>query len=233
MSKRARNGNPRIGGQFVPVLHQMLDCAAWRALGPVAKLLYIALKRRARPENNGDVYLSLRTAAQEVGAHRNTVQAAFRDLQAKGFAEVKSLGRLGVEGVGKATTWILDELGTPGDPRPRKRYLAWSPGNDFPVTPGPKPAPKKQNPVTSIVQPCHNDCAVSAEPVTMVVPPCHNDCAVSGISPPDPVTSIVPHLESTMEGSGAVRTFAVLRRGVPIRFGVRVDRRPHIAELDR
>jgi hypothetical protein len=102
MAKDKKGGEKLL--QFVPLLHQTLDCPAWCALGPHARLLYIALKRRARPETNGKVFLSTRKAADEIGAHRNTTLTAYRELQAKGFLVVGVLGHLGRDGMAKATT---------------------------------------------------------------------------------------------------------------------------------
>lgn len=195
----ARQKGQKVGGQFVPMLHQMLDCVAWRSLSPIARLVYIALRRRTRPETNGRAFLSIRDAADECGVHRNTITRAFWDLQAAGFIVATELGHLGWEGRGKATTWRLTELGFPGG-GPTKDYLKWSPGNDFGVVKAASPTSQKQKPGTNEVHPRHNFCAVLPEPVTKEVPPCHQDCAVSGDFGAEPVTPIVPHLESTRRG---------------------------------
>src|SRR4051794_26737026 len=96
MSGRRRRGQP-VGGQFVPLLDQKLDCE-WRTLSPIARLVYIALRRRARPETNGKVLLSVRDAADESGVYRNT---AFWELQCLGFIVATELAHLGAEGMGK------------------------------------------------------------------------------------------------------------------------------------
>lgn len=214
--------------QFVPLLHETLACQAWRRLSPVARLVYIALKRQTRPETNGTTHRSIREAAEECGAHRNTIAGAYHELQAHGFLVATAVGHLGVEGKGKATTWRLTELGHAGG-RPTKDYLRWSPGNDYPILKPARPSARKQKPGTNGVHACHKDCDVLADPVTEIVTPCHKDCAVSGQYEARPVTGIVPHLyytrEGALSGAAAMRTFAVTRGGALARFGVRSDRR--------
>ena len=196
----AKPRREKIGGVFVPVLHEMLDCAAWRSLTPIARLLYLALKRRARPETNGRVFLSVRDAAVECGAHRNTIMRAFRELQAGGFIVATEIGHLGVEGCGKATTWRLTEFGHLGQ-RPTKDYLRWSKGKDFEVAKAGSSPRKRQKPVTSGVQSRHKNGAVFERPGTNAVPPCHKSGDVSTLSGFRPVTEFVPHLEFAMGGA--------------------------------
>lgn len=121
--------------QFVPLLHQTMDCAAWGALTPFAKALYPFVRRRVNfgGENNGSISCSVREAAAYLGVHRNTAARALKELQAKGFIVAVVIGRLGVSGEGKATTWRLTEMGTPANRTPTKEYLHWSEGNDFAV----------------------------------------------------------------------------------------------------
>lgn len=124
--------------QFVPLLLQTMDCEAWGALTPFAKALYPFVRRRVSfgGENNGSISCSVREAAAYLGVHRNTAARALKELQAKGFIVAMTIGRLGVSGEGKATTWRLTEMGTPANRTPTKEYLSWSPGNDYPVAEG-------------------------------------------------------------------------------------------------
>lgn len=131
MAKRKGDKLP----QFTPMLHQTMDCEAWLALTPYSKALYPFMKRRAgySGNSNGAVSCSVREAATYLGASVATAARALRELQRKGFIVAVRIGRLGVSGEGKATTWRLTEMGTPANPRPTKEYLSWSPGNDFPI----------------------------------------------------------------------------------------------------
>lgn len=121
--------------QFVPLLHQTMDCQAWAALTPFAKALYPYVRRRVSfgGENNGAISCSVREAAAYLGTSIGTAAKALKELQAKGFIVAVVIGRLGVSGEGKATTWRLTEMGTPANRMPTKEYLNWSEGSDYPV----------------------------------------------------------------------------------------------------
>ncbi|MCA0272386.1 MAG: helix-turn-helix domain-containing protein [Proteobacteria bacterium] len=228
--KNERRGT-KVGGLFVPILHQTLDCDAWRALGLSARLLYIALRRRARPETNGRTFLSVRDAAEEIGVARNTIAEAFRDLQRHGFIVATQVGRLGVDGHGKASTWLLTEMKAPNEQSPPKNYLAWRAGADFPVAKGSAPVRKKQNPVANFARPRRNSCDVSPAQVTKAGPSCRNPCDVLDKTNAEPVAIAAPHLESAMQGS-AFRSFAVVTRGTVSRIGVRVARTANMRLAD-
>jgi DNA-binding transcriptional MocR family regulator len=77
----------KIAGHFVPMLIDTMKAAAWRAMSPAARVLYVALKSRYSFElkNNGRLYLSVRQAATEIGLDKKTVARAFRELQYYGF----------------------------------------------------------------------------------------------------------------------------------------------------
>ena len=78
---------------------------AWKALPLRAKALYPLLMLQwagDRYNNNGEIFLSLRQAAERLGCSKDTARQAFWDLQVKGFIQVRVPGYLGVSGVGKA-----------------------------------------------------------------------------------------------------------------------------------
>jgi hypothetical protein len=113
---------------IVPYIeHVPPDSAAWRAMSPSARVLYIALKTRysINLRNNGRIYLSVRNAAKETGLNKDTIARAFRELARYGFIVQTKGGCLGVEGKGKAPHWRLTELGYMADP-PTKDFLRWS-----------------------------------------------------------------------------------------------------------
>jgi hypothetical protein len=60
-----RRNKGRISGPFVPMLIETMASAAWRAMSPYARVLYVAVKSRYsfKARNNGRVYLSVRQAA--------------------------------------------------------------------------------------------------------------------------------------------------------------------------
>jgi hypothetical protein len=125
MSRRKDKG--RIEGPFVPVLIATMNSAAWRALSPYARVVYIALKSRygLDARNNGRIYLSTRDGAEELGFDVKTVARCLRELQHYGFIVMTKVGALGVEGKGVAPHWRLTELGYMGDP-PTRDFLHWN-----------------------------------------------------------------------------------------------------------
>jgi hypothetical protein len=112
---------------FVPLLKETLQSAAWRAMSPSARVLYIALKARysIKLRNNGRIYLSVPQAAEETGLNKDTMARAFRELEHYCFIVQTKGGCLGVEGKGKAPHWRLTELGYMTNP-PTKDFLRWN-----------------------------------------------------------------------------------------------------------
>lgn len=125
--KKSKHKN-KIGGPFVPLLTDMLEAPATRALSHGAFRLYVALKRQCNPEladrRNGRVYLSQRRAREEIGSKRERISRWYRELQFYGFIVMTAPGNLGLEGRGKAARWRLTELGFMNEP-PTKDYLKW------------------------------------------------------------------------------------------------------------
>jgi hypothetical protein len=92
-----------------------------------ARSLYVALKLRYSDnfKNNGQIYLSLRDAAEEIGSGREEVCNWFRELQHYGFIVRTQAGYLGTEGRGRAPQWRLTEVGYMGD-QPTRDFLKWN-----------------------------------------------------------------------------------------------------------
>ena len=144
---------------FAPMIRHTMETPAWRALSPCAQALYPWLKlewRGPKANNNGKIRLSVRQAAERLGVGVNTAARAFHDLQAKGFAVVKRHAHLGVAGQATSPEFELTELAMPGDgTRPRKLFVDWRDGADFPVhkavVHNPHGARRKRNPVIKLV----------------------------------------------------------------------------------
>jgi hypothetical protein len=137
-TKKGRNPAPRQSEHFTKCLRHTMETPAWRALTPNAQALYPWLKLEWRGQaanNNGKIRLSTRQAAIKMGVTVDTAAKAFRDLQAKGFLHVSTPARLGVGGEAKSPSYEITELAMPstGKAEPRKLYLKWSEGHDFPV----------------------------------------------------------------------------------------------------
>jgi hypothetical protein len=114
MSRRKRQDSDEQEDRlqpFVPLLKATLDSAAWRAMSPGARSLYISLKRRV-PRGRNVGYLSYRHAAIELGSSKTRVARWYEELLHYGFIVLKRHHALGVDGKGKAAHWRLTELGT-------------------------------------------------------------------------------------------------------------------------
>jgi len=130
--------NEKRGEHFTKMIRHTMEEPAWRALSTTAQALYPWLKfewRGADANNNGNIRLSVRQAAERIGVAPNTAANAFHDLQAKGFIVLTEHARLGIEGAAKSSAWELTELKMPGSDHQdgRKQYRIWRPGRDFPV----------------------------------------------------------------------------------------------------
>ena len=145
-----RRDKGRIEGPFVPRLIDTGATAAWRAMSPYARVVYMALKSRysIKARNNGRIYLSARDGAEETGFDMKTVARALRELKHYGFILMTEAGCLGVDGKGKAPHWRLTEVGYMTDP-PTKDFLKWD-GELFHEQKSPRHyTNRKQNPVPS------------------------------------------------------------------------------------
>jgi hypothetical protein len=111
---------------FVPLFINTLDTPAWRAMSHGARSLYAALKRRYNRNihNNGRLFLSQRSAVEEIGSHHNEIARWYRELQHYGFLRLQTAGFLGVEGKGQAPRWRLTELGYMRD-LPTRDFERW------------------------------------------------------------------------------------------------------------
>jgi hypothetical protein len=147
MAQKNRKNKNRLP-PFLPLLVDMLDAPATRALSHGAFRLYVALKRQYNPSatdrRNGRIYLSLRNAQQEIRSDKVQIARWYRELQHYGFIVMTERGRLGLDGTGKAPRWRLTEIGDPSaeDHMPTKDFLRWR-GTKFRDR-------KKQNPVGEI-----------------------------------------------------------------------------------
>ncbi len=82
--KANRTGRSDKMSAFVPMRHEVLDSPAFETLPPLAQCLYWQLSRRAgyKGDRNGTVFYSVREAATQFSASKNTASAAFHLLQA-------------------------------------------------------------------------------------------------------------------------------------------------------
>ena len=153
MARTNQTGRAKSAMQpFVQVLKPTLQEPAWKALPYGTRCLYITLKSYYNGDNNGRIYLSVRKAAQELGASPSSTEKWFHRLIQHGFIVPTRGGFLGSNGKGTATSWRLTEIGFMGE-QPTKDYKDWpNVKNRIPsqkmVHPVPKngtPRPKKRD----------------------------------------------------------------------------------------
>ncbi|EYD75852.1 hypothetical protein Rumeso_02634 [Rubellimicrobium mesophilum DSM 19309] len=157
--KANRTGRTERGEHFAPMTRSLMEEPAWRALSSSAQALYPWLRlewRGPQANNNGQIRLSVRQAADKMGVGINTAARAFHDLQAKGFLVVTEHARLGLSGEAKAPAYELTELGLPhaSERGGRRLYRDWRSGHDFPVHKAMANNPTGRR---TRAKPCHRD----------------------------------------------------------------------------
>jgi DNA-binding transcriptional MocR family regulator len=89
MGKRyLQNGRSAGARRFVMLEHDLLESPAWKSLRPVERALYVAIVQRFNGFNNGDISLSCREAALDLGTGKGTISTAYGVLLKRGFIEV-------------------------------------------------------------------------------------------------------------------------------------------------
>lgn len=125
--------------QYTKLIRVLMETEAWRSLSTTAQALYPWLRlewKGVNYNNNGQISLSVRQAADRLGVSINTAARAFHDLQAKGFLVVTKPAHLGLAGRANSPTFELTELPLPNTAQRdgRKLYRQWKWGDDFPVS---------------------------------------------------------------------------------------------------
>jgi hypothetical protein len=136
--KANKTGRSERPEHFTMMLRSLMEEPAWRALSCTAQALYPWLRlewKGAQANNNGQIRLSVRQAAERLGVGINTAARAFHDLQAKGFVHITEHARLGLTGEAKSPAYELTEIELPHAPQHggRRLYRDWQRGHDFPV----------------------------------------------------------------------------------------------------
>jgi hypothetical protein len=126
-------GRSRGVARFVKLEHWMLRTAAWRALPPASRALYVELAQRYNGSNNGEISMSVREAAALVHIAKDTATKAFHELEEKGFIRRNVCGSFNWK-LKHATTWVLTEHPV-GDTAATKEFARWQPSQ---LNTGPK-----------------------------------------------------------------------------------------------
>ena len=125
----------------------LMETKAWHALPLRAQALYpwVRLEWKGKKlNNNGEISLSCRQAAEKMGVALNTAASAFRDLQAKGFLVVTKVSHLGTEGKARLQFYEITELEMPKKDVGRHLYKSWQSGKDFKIISPVKTKPRRK-----------------------------------------------------------------------------------------
>ena len=109
------------------------DLPAWKDLSGIACKILIILRMGFNGHNNGEIFLSVRDAAERAGCAKDTAYRALQELIDKGWIKIRVRGSFSRK-VKHATSYILTD----------QPFLGREPTRDFAQW---KPPPKKQNPV--------------------------------------------------------------------------------------
>jgi hypothetical protein len=136
----------KLSGTFVPMYHKTLASPAWRSLPHGARALFLLMKRLYNRDHQGPVHLSVRYAAKELGASRNTITSWLAALLAGGFIVRTRRGSLGLNGKGKAAEFqITDEPFKQKPANPKFQILSQKLGHPVPKI-EPLPSQKLSHP---------------------------------------------------------------------------------------
>jgi hypothetical protein len=111
---------------FVPLDKATIKTAAWKAMSHGARSLYLGLKGRYNTNLQGAVFLSHRTAKDELGSHsqRDSIARWFRELEYYGFIRKTALAHHGINGHGRAPHYRLTEHSYLGR-APTRDFMTW------------------------------------------------------------------------------------------------------------
>lgn len=147
MTKRRHKGYGAPTGKYAAIPLSVINTPAWRAMGTSSQALFVWLLmewKGPKFNNNGKITLSVRQAAEKMGISRETAANAFRQLQAKGFIEVKKGGSLGVKGHGRCPEFEITSVALPGKNASNK-YLTWTTEHEFSIFKHPVKNPNGKN----------------------------------------------------------------------------------------
>lgn len=133
-------GRSKREGRFLKLEHFLLHSAAWRALKPVERAIYLELAQRFNGSNNGEISFSVREAADYVHCAKDTATKAFHELETVGFIRRNICGSFDYK-KRHATTWILTEHPYQNNPA-TKDFMSSRPEN---LKPGPKQRTRRPN----------------------------------------------------------------------------------------
>lgn len=127
MPSHDRQGRSKGTERHTRLSYVMTGSPAWRDLSGSAIKVLIALQRLDRGQDNGNLYLSVRKAADEAGCSPNTAGKALRELESHGFIAPIERGYFSIKG-GPASQWRLTFVAAPAlKMMPTHEWQRWRP----------------------------------------------------------------------------------------------------------
>ncbi len=120
-----QTGRSKAAAKHVRLHEWLLASPAYRTLSSHGRSLLVEIYRLYRGDNNGDLFLSVRSAAKAMAMAPNTATKAFKELVEHGFVRARQTGAFSWK-THTATTWILTEHPFAGQPA-TKDFMRWSP----------------------------------------------------------------------------------------------------------
>lgn len=111
------------GERFVKLHAWLLASPAYRSLGLAAKALLPHLYLLYRGDNNGELFMSVRTAAEAIGSSKTSAARALHELTDRGFIRPRQSGGFNWK-ARHATSWVLTEFGFAGQ-LASKDFMQW------------------------------------------------------------------------------------------------------------
>ncbi|PCJ95129.1 MAG: hypothetical protein COA45_12435 [Zetaproteobacteria bacterium] len=78
----------RSKGQFIMLRHDIVKSPAWRSLSTNARCVWTEIMLRYNGDNNGEIPLSCREAAELCNISKGSAKRAYDDLLDRGFIKV-------------------------------------------------------------------------------------------------------------------------------------------------
>ena len=101
----------------------LMRTQAYRSLHPIARQLFTEISYFYDGSNNGQIFVSVRQAAEWLGVTKTTAAKYIRQLEDRGFIICMQRGHFDWK-AGTATTWRLTHFPT-GQERASKEYMKW------------------------------------------------------------------------------------------------------------
>jgi len=141
-SKKPYKIGKRGTGRHVHLAEWLQATEARATMKPTPRALYIELRRRFNGSNNGQIFLSVRDAANALNVSKDTAHAAFAELVLRGFISQTEGGHLGPSGIGRAAKWALEDEATSDGKPAIKSFIKWPAEKQNPVLKNRTPCPK-------------------------------------------------------------------------------------------